>query len=680
MKKVATDIGGTFTDLVCFSTDPNGWSEVTIAKSTTTPSNFEKGIMNSIAKTDIDLEKVSFFVHGTTVVINALTEKKGVKTALITTKGFRDVLEIARSNRPDLFNFNFQKQPPFVPRYLIFEIPERIDYQGNVTKKLVTSKIDQIVRVVTENQVEAIAICLINAYKNPSHEKKLEILLKQKLPETSILASHTITREWREYERTSTVVASAYVSPIATQYLDHLNDKIKENGFQKELYIMQSNGGLMTLQGAKANPISIVESGPVGGMLGGAELGKELGFKDIIVLDIGGTTAKCSLVKNGKVTVTTDYFIDKSKTQAGYPILTPVIDIVEIGNGGGSKAWVDSGGKLHVGPQSAGADPGPSSYGLGGKDFTTTDAHLHAGFIHKDFFLGGDRKPDFKAIDATLSSLSNTLKLPKEDVAKGVLKIANANMINALRIISTNKGHDPRDFALVVIGGGGPLHGVFLAHELQISTIIVPNYAGVFSAFGMLKSDFKKDYLRTEVVEISEKSISDIRAVYNELMQSAKASFEREGFHGEQVVFKLFADIRYRGQEHYVKVKLPKESATKDTLVDAFDKEHEALYTFRLDVPRELVNFHVTAMVPIEKPNLPCIDQRVGSDSPFDSGEVDFLDFGMHSTSYYQKDDLKIGSLHHGPAIIAEVMTSTVVPPNYTFYLDKTGNLMVRRK
>ena len=434
--RVATDIGGTFTDLVCLEFDkqtgkPTG---VKVAKADTTPSNFEEGILNTIEKGKVDLKEIDFFAHGTTVVINALTERKGAKTALITTKGFRDVLEIARCNRPDLFNFNFIKQTPFVPRYLRFEVDERMNYKGDVLKELDTTTLKSIVASCKEEGVEAIAICLLHAYKNPAHEIQLVSVLTNLYPEIEIIASHQVTREWREYERTSSTVLSGYVLPIAKKYLNNLEEKLKIKGLKNAPFIMQSNGGITSINDVKKNPITMVESGPASGVFGAIALGNTIGKKNILVLDIGGTTAKCALVENGQVKITTNYKIEHSRTEAGYPIQTPVIDIVEIGNGGGSIAWVDAGGKMHVGPKSAGAMPGPAAYGRGGENLTTTDANIITGRIHPDYFLGGELQPDYDSVEAAATPLCAKLNGTKSDVAKGILRVANANMINALKL------------------------------------------------------------------------------------------------------------------------------------------------------------------------------------------------------------------------------------------------------
>lgn len=681
--RIATDIGGTFTDLVCLEFDkktglPTG---VKVAKSDTTPANFEQGILDTIKKGGVNLKAIDFFAHGTTVVINALTERKGAKTALITTKGFRDVLEIARCNRPDLFNFNFVKQPPFVPRYLRFEVAERMSYKGEVINELNTANLKDIIKTCKEEKVEAIAICLLHAYKNPTHEIELIKELSKLEISIEIIASHEVTREWREYERTSSTVLSAYVLPIAKKYLNNLESKLKNKGLKHAPYIMQSNGGITTINDVKNNPITMVESGPASGVFGAIALGKVIGKNNLIVLDIGGTTAKCALVENGQVKITTNYKIDHSRTKAGYPIQTPVIDIVEIGNGGGSIAWVDEGGKMHVGPKSAGARPGPAAYGRGGENLTTTDANIITGRIHPDYFLGGDLQPDYESIEKAAKPLCRLLKGAKEDIAKGILRIANANMINALKLISVNKGYDPRDFTLVVIGGGGAMHGADLARELQVSELIIPQHAGVFSAFGMLMSDVRRDYIRTNVLTLSENQKNAIVTIFNEIKEEAISNFKADNTSSEKVKFTYYADLRYAGQEHYVKVLLAhfSEETSLEDIIKHFHKEHKKHYSFELDAVVELVNFHLVAEVAVEKPDFPkmiATNKRI-EEAVFDKRDVDFDDLGIHTTPFYHRHLLEPKMTFKGPAVIAEKATTTVVTPLHRVNIDQYGNLIL---
>lgn len=498
--RIATDVGGTFTDLVAFSVDAESDRQrIFTAKSDTTPPRFEEGVLKVIEKSGVDLETATTLAHGSTVVINALTERKGAKTALITTEGFRDVLEIARGNRPDFFNLHYAKPEVFVPRKYRFEVPGRLTPSGDERTPLDLSVLPAIVEKLEREEIEAVAICLLHSYANPRHEVAVAEEVKRLWPNGTVVASHQITREWREYERTSTAVLSAFVQPTAEQYLTRLEEGLEAAGFDGNLYVMQSNGGVDKLSHTKEIPITMVESGPASGFLGAAALGELVGEPNILALDIGGTTAKCSLIKDGLVTVKTDYWIERSRTSAGYPIMVPVIDLVEIGNGGGSIGWVDEFDKLHVGPQSAGSTPGPAAYGRGGKDATTTDANLALGRINPNYFVGGELTADLAAVDDSLATLAEKLNLSNDEVARGIVRIANNNMINALKLVSLNRGHDPRDFTLVAFGGGGAMHACDLARELGMKKVIIPNAAEVFSAWGMLMGDLRRDLFMTNL-------------------------------------------------------------------------------------------------------------------------------------------------------------------------------------
>src|SRR5579863_2594939 len=394
--RAASDVGGTFTDLVYYDVDPltGRCGTVRTAKVDTTPPDFEKGVMKSLEKSGVRASEMEFFAHGATVVINAITERRGVRVGLITTQGFRDVPEIARGNRPDLFNFHFRKPPPFVERHLRAEIRERTNYKGEIELSADEEAIPAILERFRAAGVEAIAICFLHAYRNPANEVAVMRRIRDLWPKMSVLASHELSREWREYERTSTTVLSAYVHPIAKRYIESLESELRRGGCVHAPYMMLSNGGIATVGMAKANPIAMVESGPASGIYAAAHLGHLSGERNLIVLDIGGTTAKCTLIEDGEVRITTDYFVERTRRTPGYPIQTPVSEIVEIGNGGGSIAWVDQGGKLHVGPQSAGAVPGPVAYGRGGREATTTDANLLLGRIDPKSFAGGELTPD----------------------------------------------------------------------------------------------------------------------------------------------------------------------------------------------------------------------------------------------------------------------------------------------
>lgn len=569
-------------------------------------SNFEKGVIDVIEKSGIDQTGIQTFIHGTTVIINALTERKGVKTGLITTKGFRDVLEIARGNRPDLFNVRYQKPVPFVERYLRQEVEERLNYKGEVLSSLNKERLKEIIHYFKEQEVEAIAVAYLHSYVNPVHEIETVNMVKELWPEVAVTASHEVTKEWREYERTSTTVLNSYVKPIAASYVNRLHNKLIENETDSQNYIMQSNGGTTTFNSAKQTPINMVESGPVAGIYGAAVLGEILDEKNIIAFDIGGTTAKCSLINQGEVKVSTDYFIEKNERSAGYPIKVPVVDIVEIGNGGGSIAWIDGAGSLKVGPQSAGALPGPVAYGQGGTEPTTTDANLITGRLSPENF---DYEVDLDKVKAAIKEkVADHFGMSVEDAALGIIRIANSNMLNALKLISVRKGHNPREFSLVAFGGGGSMHAPALAKELGVKKVIVPVASSVFSAWGMLMTDLRHDYIQTYIRRLNQLDPGELNKEWNSIETQALKQYQEEGVSEEAVLFTRFADIRYLGQEHTVKVPVPNGEWSEETIlevVERFGDLHEQHYTFKLEgTPTEIVNLHLTAFGKVLKPEL----------------------------------------------------------------------------
>ncbi len=681
--RAATDVGGTFTDLVTFSTDPEtGRQEILTAKSDTTPPDFERGVLDVLAKSGIAAGDIGFLAHGTTLVINAITERKGVKCGLITTRGFRDSLEIARGNRPDYFNLHYEKPPPFVPRYLRREVPGRLTHDGREREPLDLSGLAAILDDFRADGVEAVAICLLHAYADPRHEQAVLDRVRELWPEVSVVASHQITREWREYERTSTTVLSAYVQPVAERYLTRLAAGVREAGFDGQLYIMQSNCGVDSVEKTKAIPITMVESGPASGFWGAAELGRLIGEPNVLALDIGGTTAKCSLIEGGHVKVISDYWIERSRLSAGYPIMVPVVDLVEIGNGGGSIAWVDDFGKLHVGPRSAGALPGPAAYGRGGTAATTTDANLELGRINRDFFCGGEIEADMASAGRALDEVAERLGVDRAAAAQGVVRIANNNMINALKLISLNRGYDPRDFTLVAFGGGGGMHAVGLAAELGIRKVVIPRAADVFSAWGMLMSDLRRDYFLTRLLDLGPAHAERIECVFGELESAALEQFAREGISADQVRFRRHANLRYANQEHGVEVALPEgtiDASSVEVIGRSFHDSYEREYTYRLDAPVEFVGGHLVAVAEVGKltpARLP-VTGRALSDASKGSRSVDYATEGIHIAAIYDGDLLEPGATFSGPAVIETKGSTTVVHPGNAARIDDFGNLVI---
>jgi N-methylhydantoinase A len=684
--RVATDVGGTFTDLVFFETNDSGRQLIRTAKVDTTPPNFDKGVLNVLAKGKVDVASVAFFAHGTTVVINALTERKGVKTGLITTEGFRDVLEIARGNRPDFFNLMYEKPKPFVPRRLRREVRGRIDYRGEEMTPLDLSGLPTILESFRSEGVRAIAICLLHAYANPAHEQAVVAEARRLWPDVAMVASHQITREWREYERTNTTVLSAYVQPIAESYLERLERGLDAHGNRAPIYIMQSNCGVDSLAATKAIPITMVESGPASGFWGAAELGRLIGEPNVLALDIGGTTAKCSLIEGGHVKIMTDYWIERSKLSSGYPIMVPVVDVVEIGNGGGSIAWVDDFVKLHVGPQSAGALPGPAAYGRGGAEATTTDANIALGRINKDYFFGGEITVDMNAVDSTLGLVAQKLGVSPIEAARGIVRIANNNMINALKLVSINRGYDPRDFTLVAFGGGGGMHAAALGAELGVKKVVIPRSAPVFSAWGMMMSDLRRDYFVTRLIEIGGAPVSAVAAQLNSLIEEAagraRAQFAAESISSDRVTLTPFLKCRYQNQEHSVEAPLtygPVVDATVEDLVSRFHAIYEREYTYRLDAPVEVVGLHLVASAEVGKLRLMALPKTGASLESARKGRrpVDYALEGVREAEIYDGDRLEPGMRFVGPAIVEDAASTVVVHPGQAASLDAYGNIHI---
>ena len=682
--RVATDVGGTFTDLVRFDIDPaSGRSRVTTAKTATTPPDFERGVLDVLRKGGVALGEIDFLAHGTTVVINALTERKGAKVGLITTEGFRDTLEIARGNRPDLFNLHYRKPQPFVPRYLRRELPGRINYRGTELRALDLAPLAAIADDFRAEGVQAVALCFLHSYANDAHERAAEAELRRLWPEVYAVSSHTIAREWREYERTSTTVLSAYVQPTAERYLRRLSGSLASGGFAGSPYVMQSNGGIDSLEAAARTPITMIESGPSSGVWGAAQLGALIGDRNIIALDIGGTTAKCSLIDRGEIRVVTDYWIGRDARSAGYPVMVPVVDMVEIGNGGGSIAWADELGKLHVGPRSAGAVPGPAAYGMGGRNATTTDANLWLGRINRDYFCGGELDADMDAVEAALQEVGGRLGMGPDQAAAGIVRIANNNMVNALKLVSLNRGFDPREFTLVAFGGGGGMHAVALAAELGIAKVVIPADAAVFSAWGMMMSDLRRDYIATRLVDLVPEGAPAIERTLTATEDAARAQFASHCVDPGRLSFRRFGRFRYQNQEHTTEIALGEDTVTAERIGElrsVFETEYEREYTYRLDAPVEMVGIHVTATATVGRVEIgrrePGPESAQGARKS--SRTVDFAPQGTCEAAIYDGGRLAPGMRFSGPAIVEDPASTVVVHPGNEAQVDGFGNIVIQ--
>jgi N-methylhydantoinase A len=678
MIRLATDVGGTFTDLI-------GYDEATgqlfQAKVLTTAHDQSEGVLGTIAAASalgLDPARIGFLAHGGTTVINAITERKGVRTALVTTAGFRDVLEIGRGNRPDLYNLRFRSPEPFVPRHLRFEVRERLDAKGGVVTPLVLEDLTDIAAACLREGVEAVGILFLHSYANPAHERAAAAALAALLPSVTVCASHEISREWREYERSNTVAMNAYVQPIIRRYFSRLEAALAAQGVDCPYYAMQSNGGIATFAQAIQRPLTLVESGPAGGVAGAARIGSELGQADVLYLDVGGTTAKCSLIRNGRPKLDTAYKMEHSRIAPGYPVQVPVVDIVEIGAGGGSIATIDARGALRVGPQSAGSQPGPACYGRGGTDPTVTDALLTIGVYDPTAFAGGTVPLDPGLARQAIARVAGPLGLTPEAAALAVLDVAVANTINALKLVTVQRGHDPRDAAFVVSGGMGPALGPRLGREMQARCTVIPPHPGIFSAWGMLAARPRADFRTTWFAPLDDSALAGAMAQFEALKADAIAHFGRGD--GAKISFDLSVDARYRGQEHGVLCEVLPDD-TVGSFAERFHGVHTQAYTFRLDgAPIEITGLHLEATLETETIRLVPVDPagRGVAASRKGSRAVWLREKGWTSCAVHDRALLPVAEPMPGPLLIEEATATTLVLLGQVLTLTETGIILIR--
>ena len=673
--RIAVDIGGTFTDLV--AVDDRG--TVSRAKTLTTPDDLARGIQDCVRHANIDVAGAEFFVHGSTVTINAVLERKGARTGLMTTQGFRDVYEIGRGNRPEGYNLFFKRPVPLVPRDLRLEIDERLYATGDVLTPLDERSATESIAALKAAGVESVAVCLLHSYANAAHERRVGELVHEHFPEAYVSLSHEILREFREYERTSTTVLNSYVGPLVSRYLVSLERVLATSGFNGIFRVMQSNGGVMSAETAKKVPVTMMESGPVAGVIAAASLGEALRCRHMISFDMGGTTAKSSLIKDFHPEVTSSYYV--GGYVSGHPMMLPVVDIVEVGNGGGSIAWIDPAGGLKVGPRSAGAAPGPACYGQGGADPTVTDANLITGRIDPEYFLGsGVRLQRERAAQAITEKIAKPLGLSLEEAALGILTIANFNMSLSVRAVSVEKGYDPRDCVLVPSGGGGGLHAVAIARELSVPRVIVPPMPAHFSALGMLLADLKHDYVQTHVRELTETSGAEIAEALSLLEESAFATLTEEGARPEQITLRRFLDMRYRGQEYTLPVPVSEDLATlKDfsAIRARFDRLHQEHYGHSAPAePVMIVNLRLSAIGRTDG-RLPLAAASSAEDSGERGRRSVIFESKPVDCPIYLRSGFKPGDRLHGPAVIEEIGATILVYPGDTMQANEFGHLVI---
>jgi N-methylhydantoinase A len=672
MITVAIDIGGTFTDLVGFDDKAGRFVE---AKSLTTPHELTQGILDCIRKSGLDASVIGELIHGSTTAINTLIERKGAKTGLIVTRGTRDVYIIGRGNRPEAYNLFFHRHEPLVPRHLTREVEERIMGSGEAFRPLNKASVTAACEALAAEGVEAVAVCLLHAYANPEHERIVGQMVKEALPDAYLSLSHDILREYREFERMSTTVVNAYIGPKVGGYVKSLHASLSGVGFKGNLSIMRSNGGVMTPEVATERPVAMMESGPVGGIIASARVGETLGFDNVISFDMGGTTAKASLVRDGEPTLAPGYYV--GGYASGHPVMLPMIDVVEVGAGGGSIAWIDDVGALKVGPQSAGADPGPICYRGGGTEPTITDANVVLGRLDPHNFLGGQMVLDADGAKAGIErKIAKPLKLDPVAAAQSIVDIAISKMSLAVREVSVEKGYDPRDFVLVASGGAGPLHVCAIARELHIPKVIVPLFPSHFSALGMLLADERHDFTRTFYYDLAGLDFAALTKIHDEIATEARKSLR----HARSAEFKIELDLRYVGQEFTLSVPVSPEMIARgdrQKIRKAFDALYEHRYSHHSpDEPVEMVNIRLAAIGKRSRLKFPKV---AGKGSRAVRKRNVYLSDARKAVScpIYQRHDLGAGARIKGPALIEEHGTTTVLFEKDRCVVAKSGELLI---
>ena len=689
--RLGSDIGGTFTDLVLISPD----GRYTTRKVSSTMDDYSRGIAEGAVAMLQDLEmaggSIDEVVHGTTIATNAILENKGAKTALITTKGFRDVLELRRLRVPELFSLNYTPPPPLVERRLRLEVDERMAADGSVITELDIASVNRAIERIQSDGAEAVAVCLLHSYRNGEHEERIAEMVRESLPEAYLSVSINVLPEIREYERTSTTVVNAYIGPLVNRYIRALGTRLKDIGIGAPIRIMQSSGGVMSAAAAAETPARIIESGPAAGVVGAHRLAGRLGLQNVITFDMGGTTAKASIIEDGGRTLTTEYEVGAGISLSsrlvkgrGHALKLPVIDIAEVGAGGGSIVSVDRGGALKVGPESAGAAPGPACYGAGGKDATITDANVTLGYINPGQLAGGAvRLHADLARQAIRTSAAEPLGMSEEEAASGVFAIANVTMIRAIKAVSTYRGRDPRDFTMLAFGGSGPVHAAEIARSLGIRRVIVPPAPGVFSAVGLLEADPEYHFVQTFISPARSIDPAAINNAYRGLRERASQALEADAIIPAEAEWTRQADLRYSGQAYELTVDVPGDSSSDDLdaralaeVVSRFHREHERTYGHKSEANAvDFVNLRYSARFATDMPPPQAIVDSGGESA--DERPVYFGPESGHITTPIMTRSGLSESPLTGPLIVEEYDATTVVPPGASARLDAGGNIII---
>ena len=671
MKRIAVDIGGTFTDIVYIDEDT---MQIVVDKVRSTPWDIGHAVLEAIKKIKVDMSEVTLFIHGTTAGINTVVQRKGAKVGLITTRGFTDILEMARGNRKELYNYLWKKPKPLVPRYLRLGISERTSYSGEIIEKLDEKEAKEAIKKLRQEGVEAIAVCLLHSYANPENEQRVGEIIKEIWPELDVSLSHLVAREIREYERTSTTVINAYIEKAVVEYLSRLDQNLKDTGFMGQLLILGPSG-VLGIEAVKEKALYTLASGPIGGAAGAAYLARLCDVKDLLTMDVGGTSFDVSIIKDG-------VNVERHQSELmGYPVLMAGMDIRTIGAGGGSIARVDAAGLLTVGPDSAGADPGPMAYGLGGTEPTVTDAALVNGLIDPNYFLGGEVRLDVDAAKRGVGDVAKKLGLSLNEAADGILSVARNNMTTATTEILVGQGYDPRDFAIMAYGGAGGIFAGNIAKDMSISRVIIPPGPGVFSARGILSMDLVHTYARTYARTMGELAIQELEDIYKDMENSALQILTAEGMSRDRVEFARSLDMCYEGQHYYIETPVPNgelKGNAKIEISNSFERLHEIRYGYRIEAPLITINTRLKAIGKIKE--IPVAEVKQGKEilrSAIKQRRKVYLDGNLVESQIYERDRLLYGNTIVGPAIIEEPFHTTVVMPGQTLQVDKLGNLII---
>ena len=686
------DIGGTFTDFVLIDASTG---EISSYKTLTTPADPSRAVMEGweelLQNAGIDGSSVERAIHGTTLITNALIERKGANTALITTKGFRDILEMAKEMRYDIYDLLLVLPEPLVARPLRLEVDERINARGEVLTPLQTSELEVIANTLKDEGVEAVAVCYLHAFTNPEHEEKTGTWLAENLPGVSVSLASEVAPEIREYERMSTTVCNAYVQPLTETYLNTLQKDLSESGFRHSVYLMLSSGGITTLDRAARFPVRLVESGPAAGALAAAFYGNLTGDEDLVSFDMGGTTAKMCVIRGGSPTVTDTFEIarvHRFKRGSGMPVRVPTIELIEIGAGGGSIARIDELGLLKVGPESAGADPGPACYGQGGTEPTVTDADALRGYLTPDYFLGGRMSLDLKAAESAMARLAEPLGLSVTEAAHGLFRVVNENMISATRVHVAERGADARRLKLIAFGGAGPVHADAIARALKMQGYICPARAGVASAIGFLTAPASFEFARTNIAHLTSETLPNLDAVYAELEEQGRETLLEAGVPADEMTFTRQADLRHVGQGHEIVVTLPYEKLANvdldEDLRPRFYSAYEEIYGHaHPHLGLEITTCRLTASGPRPQVKLQRMEEgQLDPDQAIKGRrEAYFAEIGgFCDTPLYDRSLLSVGATFEGPAIVEEIDSTAVIGPGTQVTVDDFANLIVEFK